>query len=339
MIVANRLSLQVYSTSTSLLIKSIPLAVKDAGTTTEQIVAYCLSPSNPAFCWVACSDGAVFRVDWTSGSGAEEYWTTSSTGLVTITVASMLSTGRLRDVVFTTEARKEGGYRISTHELTRPGEAVTTAAKTIFTISERIHDMKTLAGGEIIVAAAEKKVLIGSLRSSDFNTVDNIKYQFHTFELADHITSLDARIGGLIAPASKKDQATPKKTNSGSFVVDMAVGDAKGSIFLYSDILNLIRSHQTILPKKLHWHRKAVSSIKWSRDGMRYLLDLCPENTELTVSQVIILSQEAQKPSWSSGNSKQVTRNSFPICLLKFRTLSYLLAAAHMRSTLPITPP
>lgn len=263
----------MYSTSTSLLVRSIPLAVNKANQTNTRIVAYCISPKDPAFCWAACSNGAVFRVEWATGAGAVEFWNTSSTGVIQMTAACMESMGRKRDVLFTTEARKEGGYRISAHELNRP----TSAVRTIFTISQPIHTMKTLANGEIIVAAAENKVLIGTLRSPNFGTVDSIKYEFRTFELSSHIGSLDARIGDKILKTTNENAAPPKKSSSTSNVLNVVVGDVRGVIFVYNDLLgDLIRlSRQggksagiSITPRKLHWHRKAVRSVKWSLDGM-----------------------------------------------------------------------
>lgn len=192
-----------------------------------------------------------------------------------MTVASMVSLGRRRDTVFTTEPHVEGGYRITAHELTHPGDAITCATKKIFTISQPIHLMKTLANGEIIVAAAENKVLIGTIRSSDFGTIDQIKYAFQMFEAADHIASLDTRVGRSMHSTSQK---TPKKNNSESNAVDLVIGDVRGAIFIYHDMLaNLKQASklggQPVVPRKHHWHRKAVRSVKWSLDGMYF----CPE--------------------------------------------------------------
>ena len=117
LIVANRTAIQVYSTSNSLLTRSIKLAIDTKTRPNARIITYCLSPTNPDLVWVACSDGAVYSVNWTSGVGADQYWGISSTGCIHMTVASMESAGRRRDVVFTTEARKDGGWRITANEL------------------------------------------------------------------------------------------------------------------------------------------------------------------------------------------------------------------------------
>lgn len=272
LIIAYRLSLHVYSSSTSLLVRSIPLAVNKANEKSTRIVSYCLSPTNSSLCWAACSDGAVFLVDWTTGAGAEDYWSTSSTGVVYMTVASMESLGRKRDTVFTTEPHKEGGYRITAHELTSPGDAIAPASRKIFTIKQPIHVMKALANGEIIVAAAENKVLIGAIRRPDFGTIDNIKYTFQLFEVTDPIACLDARVGGGSQTTSSTKEETAKKSGSNSNVIDVVIGDVKGAIFVYLDILvNLKRAiklgGQPVSPRKHHWHRKAVQSVKWSLDG------------------------------------------------------------------------
>lgn len=271
LIVAYRVELHVYSTADSLLNRSIRLQIDTDTRPTARIIAYCLSPTNPNTIWVACSDGAIYSIDWTSGTGADQYWGISSTGCIHMAVASMESAGRRRDVVFTTEIRKDGGWRITANELAAPNGPVDTTARTIYTSNQRIHFLKTAREGSIIVAASEKRILLGGLRSKEYDTVDRIRYEFRTFESTDPICSLDVRVSDRSTTGTTKKSPKLDKTP----VVDVIVGDVKGSIFVHDDLLsNLIKSQTAnapginLIPRKLHWHRKAVHSNKWSLDGM-----------------------------------------------------------------------
>ncbi|PQE28010.1 WD domain-containing protein [Rutstroemia sp. NJR-2017a WRK4] len=265
-ILAHRMSLLVYSTSNSLLTRTIkfdpskhPLA---------HIVAYELSPTEPSIVWVALSDGAIYRVDWTLGVGNDQSWRVSSTGCIHMTVASMLSAGRRRDVLFTTEEKKDGGWRITANELTQPGSPIQTVARTIHNSKSPIYKLKTAKEGSVILAVSGKSVLVGNIRSLDFNTTDKLKYEFRVFQSADTITSFDIRVSNR---TGNEDKRVPKKIP----VADIVVGDAKGAIFVHRDLLaNLILSEDksnssrlNLTPAKFHWHRKVVNTVKWSLDG------------------------------------------------------------------------
>lgn len=270
LIVANRTTVHVYSTSNSLLTRSIKLEIDSKARPNAHIITYCLSPTNSNLVWVACSDGAIYSIDWTTGAGADQYWGISSTGCIHMTVASMESAGRRRDVVFTTEAAKDGGWRITANELAPPQGPIQTVARTIYTSKQRIQFLKTGKEGSVIVAASGKKVLLGSLRAADYDTIDKIRYEFRVFESSDDISSLDLQV--VDRPKSGAGSDKSKRHP----IVDVVVGDVKGAIFVHNDLLyNLIRSQRNasgetgidLIPRKLHWHRQAVYTVKWSLDG------------------------------------------------------------------------
>lgn len=220
--------------------------------------------------WVARSDGTIYGINWTTGAGADQSWRISSTGCIHMTVASMESAGRRRDVVFTTEMKKDGGWRITANELAWPGSPVETAVRTIYTSNQRINYLKTAMEGAVIVAASENRILVGSLRSPDFGTVDKIKYEILVFESSDFISSLDVKAHSRPERiSSKKKRVVPIP------VVDVVVGDVKGSIFLHNDLLGNLHAGAferaagiSLVPRKFHWHRQAVNTVKFSLDGM-----------------------------------------------------------------------
>ncbi|KAI1003283.1 hypothetical protein K3495_g4929 [Podosphaera aphanis] len=282
LIVANLITIQVYTTADSLLYRSIPLQLDATSISSTRIVTICLSSTETNKLWVACSDGSIFCVDWTTGVGAGSFWTVSSTGCKHMTVASMLSLGRRRDVIFTTETRKDGGFRTTAFELADPNGPIAIAARTIYTSLDPIQSLKAASDGSIIVGASGKRILVGRLRSTAFDTIDKIKFEFRTFESKDLITSLDIRFPKISQPEAIKKDDVPKIP-----VVDLVVGNIRGVIFVHTDLATKLfnrtgkgMSHTTtsLIPSKHHWHRQAVNSVKWSLDG-NYILSGGKEST------------------------------------------------------------
>jgi NET1-associated nuclear protein 1 (U3 small nucleolar RNA-associated protein 17) len=266
LIIAHRKSIKVYSTSNSLLNLEVNLHVGPGQKPPVRIVAYSLSPTDSNLLWVACSNGEIYRIDWTTGEGGNRPWTTSN-GTSQMAVASMDLDGHKRDVVFTAGAKD--GWHISAHELGRLGHSLTAQSRTIYSSSRPIQILKIAVEGGVIVAASEKRVLIGKLRSKVFESVDKIRYEFHVFESNDFILSMDFRV-------SKRNLTLPSKASKveKASVVDVVVGDVKGAIFIHNDLLaNLIRLGSkgeapiNLLPRKFHWHRTGVLTVKWSLDG------------------------------------------------------------------------
>lgn len=270
-IVAHQNSLHVYSTETSLLVRSISLednkTLRPLG---ARVVAYSISPSDPKKLWVACSDGAVFNIDWTTGTGTHDFWNVSSVGLACMTVSLMESQGRKRDVVFTTERAKDNAWRITAHELNPPDSKIPNASKTIHRSATPIQLLQSVDDGQVIVAASKNSIAVGSLKSPDFGTVNHIVFEFRVFEAPKFITCLDVQ-----RPVVSGSTSTKVSDIDRLEVVDLVVGDVEGQIFIYHDILRNLalaeadpkQSSATLRARKIHWHRNAVQSVKWSLDG------------------------------------------------------------------------
>ena len=70
--------------------------------------------------------------------------------------------------------------------------------------------------------------------------------------------------------------------------IDVAIGDEEGVIFMYEDIMSafvgstkkntptaVMRTAPNICePRRLHWHRDSVGSVRWSLDG-KYFYSRC----------------------------------------------------------------
>ncbi|RKF75498.1 U3 small nucleolar RNA-associated protein 17 [Golovinomyces cichoracearum] len=281
LIAASRATINVTATTSSLLIRSIKLKLDPIFAVSTQIVTICLSPSKSNILWVACSDGSIFSVDWTTGAGADSFWTVSSTGCIHMTVASMESNGRKRDVIFTTENRKDGGYRTTANELADPNGPIAIATRTIYTSKEPIQCLQAAIDGSVIVGASGNRILVGRLRSAQFDTVDKIKFEFRILESRDYITSIDIKL------SKRSDAKTSLKNKTHRIpIVDLVVGNIRGVIFIHSDLAGKLFSQFQneavpsllgLMPSKLHWHRQTVHSVKWSLDG-NYIISGGKEN-------------------------------------------------------------
>jgi NET1-associated nuclear protein 1 (U3 small nucleolar RNA-associated protein 17) len=193
-----------------------------------------------------------------------------------MTVASMESAGRRRDVIFTTELRKSGGYRITANELPLPPAQPST--RMIYTSPHRIEFLQTAHEGSVLVGVSGNKIFLGLLRSTDYDTIDKIRYEFRVFESVDPIKSLDMRVShrtGVELESLKKSSLLRKTP-----IVDLVVGDVRGVVFLHDDLLaklfiqsqnGALPSGASLVPRKLHWHRQAVQTVKWSLDGKQAL--------------------------------------------------------------------
>ncbi|KAG9242784.1 quinon protein alcohol dehydrogenase-like superfamily [Calycina marina] len=281
LILANRSSISVYSTSNSLLTTTLIPKVDVVKRPNARIIAYCISPTNPDHIWVAFADGAIYYINWISGEGADEFWTLSSNGCIHMTVASMVSGGRRRDVVFATELRSDKAWRITANELSLPGSKLPSASITIFTSTQMVNYLKSANEGEVLVATAEKSIMLGFLATDKYETLDKIRYEFRVFDSSAFISAIDVRCSiphkedeedEVVAKRKGKKQKQKQKPKP---IVDVVVGDAKGSIFVHNDLLrNLLNkerlkqeSNISLLPQKLHWHRQGVQTVKWSLDG------------------------------------------------------------------------
>ncbi|EHL02252.1 putative NET1-associated nuclear protein 1 [Glarea lozoyensis 74030] len=186
LLVTTRTAVLVYTAANSLLTRSIKLHLAESEPNTR-IVSFSLSPTAPEIVWVACSDGNVYRVNWMT--------------------AAMESLGRRRDVVFTTEAKGDG-WRVTANELTAPDDPIKTAARTIYTSKDRIRYLKTGAAGSVVVAAAGNKIIVGGLRTTEYD----------------------------VKATPRPDGKDVKKSLKRTPIVDLVVGDAVNAVKWSRDV-------------------------------------------------------------------------------------------------------
>lgn len=134
------------------------------------------------------------------------------------------------------------------------------------------HLLRPSLDGKIVIAAAGNMLIAGNTSQISLDAMDGLSFEWLEMALPlSHVTSLDIRSPAV---AGEKNE-TPRKALR-SKKIDLVIGEKKGSILIYNDILNTLTRKATqnegeksneIISTRLHWHRYAVKSVRWSRDG------------------------------------------------------------------------
>ena len=265
MIITYNTSIQVYSTEDSLLVRRIALPLTRTDDLDEpsatHIVSSALSKSNPDYLWVACSDGRIWHINWTSGEGANTPSTIDTKKLLDMAVDAIEVAGKVDDVLFTLNRLTKSSAQIIAYNSKM---LATKTGKLLHTYDESPQSLRPVAGGRAIVAAAKEVLHVGILKTKKLTSWEELAYRFVSFDVPDIISTLDIR-------------PTIRMTKKGAVElqdIDVAVGGARGAIYVYSNLLAHLPTEASgpskvglIQPRKHHWHRRAVHSVKWSGDG------------------------------------------------------------------------
>ncbi len=267
LIITYNTSIQVYSTEDSLLVRRITLPTTKTDDATDlvatHIVASVLSKSDTDYIWVVCSDGRIWHLNWTSGSGADTPFRVESKRVLDATVDAIEIGGKSEDVLLILKRLTKSSAQIVAYNT----KALSTGdGKLLHTYDESPQLLRSVAGGRLIVAAAKEALHLGILKTKKLASLQDLTYRFHCLDAPDIVSCLDIR-------------PTIRATKKGGLElqgVDLAVGCARGAIYVYHDLLSRLPGEtsgsskaSTIQPKKYHWHRRAVHSVKWSEDGKR----------------------------------------------------------------------
>ncbi|KAJ6442967.1 WD repeat-containing protein 75 [Purpureocillium lavendulum] len=274
-------SIQVYTANDSLLVRRIPITSLDSsapqGSTPATIISTRLSVRDPNFAWVACSDGRVYHVDWTQSTEAPTSFQTASGTAKAMAVVPTQRQGKGEDIVLVVESDKE--YRMEVVAYQGKVES-SVPSKSLLVLKKHGAGLQLLeasADGQVLVGAFHDRLFVGVASQSGAAKVEELQYEFYSFDTPDLITSLSMRVHKK--SGSRKGQTGFDKP------VDVTAGGARGAIFVYNDVLARLQAagksqaeKDGVQVQRLHWHRRAVHSVKWSRDG-NYILSGGSENT------------------------------------------------------------
>ncbi|KAJ4271557.1 NET1-associated nuclear protein 1 [Fusarium torreyae] len=280
LILAYNTSIQVYSAADSLLVRRIPITSADSSdektSAPVHIVAMRQSKQNSDVIWVACSDGRICRVDWTTSKTPESFQTQSKTATAMTLVTKKVS-GKAKEIIFMAESDKPGRIEVVAY----PATTKESEHKVVFTMKKPGNGLQFLEAskdGQNLVGAINDRLFFGVPSQQQFDNLAALDYEIYTFDIPDLVTALDFRVYPRSATGGRKARQETAP------VLDIIVGGARGSIYLYHDALArsqaLAKSgseKELIQAQNFHWHRRAVHALKWSRDG-NYMISGGSEN-------------------------------------------------------------
>ena len=220
--------------------------------------------------YIGSRSGFIDEWDWREGKRLGSWNTQCSIrALATATTTESTTTDRM---VFTSDETFGGDspYAITAHRLFGGDEADKTDLKTLWRSDKPVQSLQVFEAGRNIVATSEDTILIGTTADPNPTKLTDLVYSWRQISCSQHITSVDVRSKALVANSEKTSQKTKRPHPS----FDIAIGTLFGIIFIYRDLSAAHASNPSYSfqdPQRIHWHRNAVSSVKWSKDG-NYLI-------------------------------------------------------------------
>lgn len=243
-------AVQVYSMATQRPVKT--LATKDS----SHVTGIQLVPSDPQHLYISTLSGKLIQWDWDAGREITTRGNFVKISLFEIVPLKAQEGEKQRMAYFAVKTKGTRHHIVVNTDWARNDSGETL----VFDTTNAITHFKVVQGGQFIVACARQQLMVGTLspKSKEKGAFD--EYEWREYRLpVKHITCLDVRESQA---AVLGENATPS--------IDIAVGDASGVILVYNDVLSSIgREGTSGLPllQRLHWHREAVASLRWSRDG------------------------------------------------------------------------
>lgn len=255
LIIPTESNVQIYSTKTSLLMRTLHV-----GEAMADLVTSCVSdPSNSSNIFVSKQGGTVQKWEWTTGKKLKS-WTCQIDLLRIVAVMPVAGSPQLCTVL------TAHGGRVEKSRLLRSDLATSSTKPTqeVLLLGEirRWSTCRSFDGGNVLILWSGKQLTIGQLLAKPKDS--SVKeYIWREVTVPQPIISLDVRL---------RDRP---KTVGGSPVkmMNVVIGCLDGVIFMYEDLLYRLIGKEKgikdidILSRRLHWHRQAVNTLKWSHDG------------------------------------------------------------------------
>lgn len=220
---------------------------------------------------MATESGIIQLWHWLDGQKIH-FWNTKC-HIHALTTSKIVDNDQSSNTVYTVNHKETGSWSISAHRLGTTEDELNNDAVTLRISKEPISALKIVGDGRVIVATSGVVLTIGISDHSMDSTLSDRSYTWRDVECPDWISCVDVRIVAT-EDTSKKSKGTNEKQVPR---VDIVVGGLKGPIHVYDDLLRrLMRSEKVsdkgteLTSRKKHWHRNAVLSVKWSRDGEIY---------------------------------------------------------------------
>lgn len=206
------------------------------------------------------STGSISEWEWSTGKQTLHWDSCRKTSSIDIIDASEDDS----HILFYSLCERKGGRREIRVSILRDGKPLETV---VLETDIRVSHIRTAQQGRAVVAYGGQHLLFGVADSPNLSSVEHVQYTWRETSLPVNITCLDIR-------ENTRQSAQDTKDRKASEQLDLAVGEASGSILIYQDVLSFFVNYQDIrdggkgfAPRRLHWHRGPVNALRWSRDG------------------------------------------------------------------------
>jgi NET1-associated nuclear protein 1 (U3 small nucleolar RNA-associated protein 17) len=266
LILANPKALQIYFTETSLLANVLPVGASG------YVTSYALSPTKPTQVYVADSNRLITLWDWVDGTKIGRW----DIGAIVRNMAVITQPGSDEDLIYCHET-SDKQHIINVHALRTKSQASKTELKRVLKTNSAITSLQVLLQGKYVVIATPDSVTVGKRLKVSKTAVQEFEYVWRELKFSKRVTTCHMYFRQPEALEKGKRTAHDQRD-----VLDLAVGDEIGVILLFEDMLasfaaieiaqkgskNRTDNAESLRPKRFHWHRDAVGSVKWSLDGM-----------------------------------------------------------------------
>ena len=247
LILATKQDICIYATKTSLLVRTLHVASE------SEIVSYAQIQQQQQYVTIGLKNGTLLKYDWTTG---KRLWSLSFNGSITA-VTSTSSTEEGDGLLMINES-DDGSCNMTSLALDPRGKQV--GRRHMLSRKMLIKPQICFAAELGIVTVCSKEtVLIGQLGS---DAGEGAPFDWKEISINGKIACFDAQI-----------LSTEKQVRKGSNqpVVNVAVGLRSGEIHVYNDVLKDTSASNDLHIRRLHWHRSAPRTVKFSPDS-NYLI-------------------------------------------------------------------
>lgn len=238
-------SVQVFATSNSRLLRTLQME------TGQKVIGFRICPVDEDVLYIFTSS-FVTKWDWNSGKTLARWETDGPTVSIDLPLGQNAGAS---SSYFSIVAQKDGKKGIS---ITTLGDKKLPSITALHT-SENINVIKGAYGGRVLFASDGSHLFLGTTSNIDMESPESTRFTWREATLPVTATSFHLRENSV----------------KGSDAVDLAVGESGGSILIFHDIVNTLfgrHADNKTSPRKLHWHRGPVASVRWSKDGTFALL-------------------------------------------------------------------
>ena len=249
-------AIHLYSISTARVVRSFQSAPG------QTIIGCRASPGRGDYLYIFTSTGVVNKWDWQSGRQVSQWETNRKT--ISLEIFFDQNEDDTQFQLLCLCERSDGKRAIIAVDF-RDGNS---QEKLIFETSIRISHIRCAGQSRAVIAYHDNHLLLGTMNSSEASPTTS-HYTWRELTLPVKITSMDIRS----KVSSSQSRAGISNRSKHWETLDLALGEANGSILVYHDVLNSLNKEDALeggkgmAPRKLHWHREAVCATRWSKDG------------------------------------------------------------------------